>query len=71
MSRILEGVFVLGCSLVGLGMNAPEGSGIQNTVRCSVQLIALVHDNVASNAGRLSANLSSIPAQVLGSIRRE
>ncbi len=58
MSRILEGVFVLGCSLVGLGIGAPQGSAIQDTVQCSVQLIALAHDNVASNAARLCADVA-------------
>jgi len=58
MSRILEGVFVLGCSLVGLGIGAPQGSVIQDTVKCSVQLIALAHANMASNAARLSTDLT-------------
>lgn len=57
MARILEGVFVIGCALVGFGMGAPEGSGIQNSVKCSVQLIALVHNNVAAHAAQLSTGI--------------
>ncbi len=69
MSRILEGVFVIGCALVGLGIDAKEGSVMQDAVKCSVQLIANVHDHVASNTARLSRGLASVPSQVLGHIR--
>ena len=71
MSRILEGVFVIGCALVGLGIDAKEGSVMQDAVKCSVQLIANVHDHVAANAARLSNGLASVPAQVLGHVRVE
>ncbi len=68
MSRILEGVFVIGCAVVGLCMDAKEGSVMQDAVKCSVQLIANV---LAANAARLSNGLASVPAQVLGHIRVE
>jgi hypothetical protein len=71
MSRILEGVFVLGCALVGLSMDAKDGSVMQDAVKCSVQLIANVHDHVASNAARLSRDLARVPAQMLGHVRVE
>ena len=71
MSRILEGVFVLGCALVGLCMDAKEGSVMQDAVKCSVQLIANVHDHVALNAARLSRGLASVPSQVRGHVRVE
>jgi len=57
MSRILEGVFVIGCALVGFGVGAPEGSNVRNSMNCSVQLIALVHNNVAKNAAKLSSGI--------------
>ena len=71
MSRILEGVFVLGCALVGLCMDAKEGSVMQDAVKTSVQLIANVHDHVAANAARLSRDLARVPSQVLGHVRVE
>jgi hypothetical protein len=64
MSRILEGVFVIGCAVVGFGMGAPEGSGIQNSLKTSVQLIALVPNNVASNVAKFSAS-------IIGAMRHE
>ena len=64
MSRILEGVFVIGCAVVGFGVGAPEGSGIQNSMKTSVQLIALVHNDVCMNAARLSAG-------IFGAMRQE
>jgi hypothetical protein len=69
MSRILEGVFVLGCSLVGLAMSAPEGSVFQNTVKSSIQLVALAQNNVTANTCRLGANLSRLPVVILGNWR--
>jgi hypothetical protein len=39
MARILEGIFVLGCSLVGFSMNALEGSRFPDTLQASVQLV--------------------------------
>lgn len=71
MSRTLEGIFVLGCALVGLSMNAPDGSRIQNAVHYSVQLIAVAQDNMASNAARLRDNLSHVPVQMLRGYRKE
>jgi hypothetical protein len=65
MSRILEGVFVLGCSLVGLGMGAPEGSGMRNTMQGSIRLVALAQSNVAGNVARLSASLVRVPTEIL------
>ena len=66
MSRILEGVFVLGCSLVGLGMGAPEGSGMHDTVQSSIQLIALAQSDMARNVARLGASLGRVPVEILG-----
>jgi len=40
MSRVLEAIFVAGCSLVGFGISAPEGSSIHDGVECSAQLVA-------------------------------
>lgn len=57
MSRILEIVFVIGCAVVGFGIGAPEGSGVQSSVKSSVQLITLVHNNVASSAAKLSSGI--------------
>ena len=67
MSRILEGVFVLGCALVGLCMDAKDGTVMQDAVKCSVQLIANVHDHIASHTASFGASLS----QVLGHVRVE
>jgi hypothetical protein len=58
MSRFLEGVFVLGACLVGLAMNSPAGSNLQDTMNASVQLISHVEDNIA-------ANLNCIPVRAL------
>jgi hypothetical protein len=71
MSRILEGVFILGCSLVGFSMSAPEGSRIRETMQCSIQLVALANDNVAANAARLTADLARVPVQIVAGLRRE
>ena len=65
MSRFLEGIFVIGCSLVGLGMGAPEGSGMQNTMQASIQLVALAQNHVTSNVARLSANFSHASERIL------
>ena len=40
MSRFLEAVFVLGCSLVGFGLSAGEGNVVQSTVQYAVQLVS-------------------------------
>ncbi len=69
MSRILEGVFVLGCSLVGFGMSGTDGGVFQNTMKASIQLVALAHDNVALNTSRLGMHLSRLPVVVLGNFR--
>ena len=61
MSRILEGVFVLGCALVGLGIDAKDGSVMQDAVKCSVQLIANVPDHIAANATRIGTGLARVP----------
>ena len=66
MSRILEGVFVLGCSLVGLGMGAPDGSGLRDTVQSSIQLITLTQSDMARNVAQLSARLVRLPVKILG-----
>ena len=58
MTRLLEGIFVLGCSLVGLGMGAPEGSGIGKAKQCSIQLIAAVQQNVTANATRAAIHFA-------------
>ena len=61
MARILEGIFVLGCSLVGLGMSAPDRSGVREVV----QLVALAQNNAASNVARLAAHISNAPERIL------
>jgi len=40
MSRFLEVIFVLGCSLVGLGIGSPAGSRIHDSVEHTVQLVS-------------------------------
>lgn len=65
MSRFMEGIFVIGCALVGLGMGAPEGTGIQNGVKYSVRLIANVENDLTTNVDRLQTNLTNVPEQVL------
>jgi hypothetical protein len=50
MSRILEGIFVIGCSLVGFGMSAPTGSSIHNAVEQSVRFVAGALPHVLSGA---------------------
>jgi hypothetical protein len=71
MTRLLEGIFVIGCSLVGFAMSAPEGSGIRNTMKCSIQLIAVAHNNIASNTANLGVHLAQAKAEILGNLRRE
>ena len=71
MTRLLEGIFVIGCSLVGFGMSAPEGCGIRHTIKCSVQLIAVAHENMASNAVRLGIHLVQARTEILGGLRHE
>ena len=69
MSRILEVVFVVGCSLVGLGMNCKEGSLFQNSVKTSIQFVNLARSNVARNAAHFSENLAKVPVLVLSNFR--
>jgi hypothetical protein len=69
MTRLLEGIFVIGCSLVGFVIGAPEGSPIKNTMNCSVQLIALAHNNIASNAANFGVHLAQAKTHILGNIR--
>jgi hypothetical protein len=69
MSRILEGVFIIGCSLVGFSMGTKDGNGFKEAIKCSVQLVALAQDNVASNTARLASHLASVPVEILGNLR--
>ena len=46
MTKLLEGAFVIGCSLVGFCLGSPEGTGIKNTMQCSIQLIAMANENI-------------------------
>jgi len=69
MTRLLEGIFVIGCSVVGFCMGAPEDSGIKNTMKCSVQLIAMAHNNIASNAANFGVHLAEAKAEILGNLR--
>ena len=71
MTRILEGIFVIGCALVGFGIGTPEGSGIRNTMKCSIQLVSMANENVATNAARLTADLARVPVKILSGLRRE
>jgi hypothetical protein len=71
MTRFLEGIFVIGCSLVGFAMSAPEGSGLRNTVKCSVQLIALTNNNVVFNASKLGIHLVEARTEILSHLRHE
>ena len=68
MTRLLEGIFVIGCSLVGFAMSAPEGSGIKDTMQCSIQLIAVAHDNIASNSVMFGSHLAQARTQILGGL---
>jgi hypothetical protein len=69
MTRLLEGIFVIGCSLVGFAMSAPEGSGIRDTMKCSVQLIAMAHNNVAFNTANLAVHLAEAKSEILADLR--
>jgi hypothetical protein len=69
MTRLLEGIFVIGCSLVGFAMSAPEGSGIRDTMKCSIQLIAVAHNNIAYNTANLGVHLAEARSEILASIR--
>ena len=53
MSRILEGVFVLGCSLVGFSMST--GSAMQDTVQFSVHFVASAVSQVENGVTRAFA----------------
>jgi len=68
MSRFLEATFVIGCSLVGLSMGAPEGSGVHDPVNFSVHFIAAAENNIASNVSHLRSSLCNVPVQVLRSL---
>lgn len=39
MSRFLEAVFVLGCSLVGFGMSSSAGNAVQQIMAYAVHLV--------------------------------
>jgi hypothetical protein len=69
MTRLLEGIFVIGCSLVGFAMSAPEGSGVRDTMKCSIQLIALAHNNIASNTANLAVHLAEAKSEILADLR--
>jgi hypothetical protein len=69
MTRLLEGIFVIGGCLVGFGMGAPEGNPIKSTMNCSIQLIALVHNNIASNSANFGIHLAEARAEILSDLR--
>jgi hypothetical protein len=71
MTRLLEGIFVIGCSLVGFVMGSPEGSPFKNTLNCSVQLIALAHNNIASNTANFGIHLAAAKAEILANLCRK
>jgi hypothetical protein len=54
MSRLLEVIFVIGCSVVGFGMSAPAGSSIHNAVEHSVRLVVGALPHVLSGATSLT-----------------
>ena len=62
MSRILEGVFVLGCAVVGFCMDANEGNVMQDAVKVSVQFVSMTENRIATNLARVAY-------QALGSVR--
>lgn len=68
MNRILEGIFVIGCSVIGFAMGAPEGSGLRNAMNCSVQLIGFANENIASNAQNFDIHLAKAKEQVVGNL---
>ena len=68
MTRLLEGIFVIGCSLVGFAISAPQGSVIRQTMNCSMHFIAMAHDNISSNAGNFSIHLADAKAEVLADL---
>jgi hypothetical protein len=68
MTRLLEGIFVIGCSLVGFAISAPQGSVIRQTMNCSIDLIAAAHDNITANAGNFSIHLADAKADVLANL---
>jgi len=68
MARILEGVFVIGCSLVGFGMNTPQGNVFEHSIECSVQLVSLAHDKIAMNGSRVSEDLMRIPVDIISHV---
>jgi hypothetical protein len=69
MTRLLEFMFVVGCSVVGFGMSAPDGNPIKNTLNCSVQLIALAHNNIASNTANFGIHMAEARTEILSSFR--
>ena len=46
MSRILEGIFVLSCAFVGLGISAPDGSVLRQAVERSTESVVRILPNV-------------------------
>jgi hypothetical protein len=50
-------------------MSAPEGSGIRDTMKCSIQLIALAHNNIASNTANLAVHLAEAKSEILADLR--
>ena len=69
MSRLLEGVFVFGCAVVGLSMGAPQDTRLQDSVEFSVRLIANAQDNLVSSTTQLQKSLCNAPAQLLPGLR--
>ena len=65
MSRILEAVFVLGCSLVGLGMSCKDGSLFQNSVKSSIQLVNRTENRLAWHTAHLQQNLLRVPVLIM------
>ncbi|MBZ5610165.1 MAG: hypothetical protein LAP38_18035 [Acidobacteriia bacterium] len=49
MSRFLEAVFVLGCSLIGFGLSTPGGEAVRSAARYSVRLVSFGHDPAGVN----------------------
>ena len=68
--QFFEVMFVLGCSLVGLGMSAPQGSFIEGRVKTSVHLVTLAHDHAVLQAAKLCNGLASVPYRILLGCRK-
>ena len=65
MSRIYEGIFVLGCSLVGFSQSFADSAAVHDAARFAVRMVTVTQANLETKMTGLATNLSEAPVRAL------